>query len=196
MMRKDFTRVDFGWWRMFVPGERYRSIRTRVGSQPDMWEYGTSKAAAWDCPAAIQLLGRGIEEHPRGDDLLETMRRWEDVRARGLLTAEQKELLKDPAREFHLEPDGRGGYDLLEWKQLDVAGGKWTPVRAFLYERAGKRTIVYWHVSGKAGLQLPSGLPRLEVGPMRSWTTDLSVEAVCDAFAKARILGTDAGAAK
>ena len=52
-MRRDFTRVDFGWWCLCLPGDEvtlknvkpYRKVKS-VGTQPDMWEFGTSRAAA------------------------------------------------------------------------------------------------------------------------------------------------------
>ena len=125
MMRRNFTRLDFGWWGFLAYGDKWRD-GTTIGTQPDMWEYGAAKAAAWDCPATIQANLGKCARHARANDVMETMRRWEDVRARRLLTAAQKEALKDTAREFHLVPDGRGGYDLVEWEQIDVAGGKST----------------------------------------------------------------------
>ena len=106
------------------------------------------------------------------------MRKWEDIRARGLLTAADKEKLKDPNREYHLVDDGKGGYDIVEWKQLDVAGGKWTPVRAFLYERNGRCVVAYWHVSGKANLILANGEQSLLAENMQLWESDLS-EKIC-----------------
>ena len=46
-MRQDFTRINFGWLGYFVPDE------TTIGTQPDMLEYVTSVAAAWNCPISI-----------------------------------------------------------------------------------------------------------------------------------------------
>ncbi len=195
-LAKDFTRVDFGWWGFWPaqldgppPAQEglFRSGRRTVGTQPDIWEYGTSKAAAFDCPATMQFSLSTLQKHRRTDDILETIRRWEDVRARKWLTPEQKELLKDPAREFHLVDDGKGGYDLVEWKQLDVAGDKWTPVRAFLYERHGKRVVAYWHIADKARLVLPNGLPTLEAENMKTLESDLSEAEIVRAFAAAKI---------
>ena len=190
LMRQDMTRVNFGWWAVWDPGDTLRQRpnkgKTTIGTQPDMWEYGTSKAAAWDCPMTIQMRRDRLKKHPRLDDLLETVRRWEDVRARNLLTAEQKELLKDASREYHLLPDGKGGYELVEWTQLEVAGGKWTPVRAFVHEKGGRRVVTYWHVSGAGELVLPDGTVLVAAG-LREWTTDLPLDAVRTAFKEATI---------
>ena len=185
MMRRNFTRLDFGWWGFLSYGDKWRD-GTTIGTQPDMWEYGAAKAAAWDCPATIQANLGKFARHARANDVMETMRRWEDVRARRLLTAAQKEALKDTAREFHLVPDGRGGYDLVEWEQIDVAGGKSTDVRAFLYERGGRRMVEYWHLSGSARLVLPDETV-LVAGDVRVYATDASRDAVKAAFAAAKI---------
>ena len=143
-------------------------------------------AAAWDCPVTVKIYGLAqTKRHPRIDDLFETIRRWEDVRARNLLTPAQKEMLKDPAREFHLTPDGKGGYDLVEWRQLKVAGGFETDVRAFLHEWNGRRIVTYWHTSGRGMLTLPDGT-RLDAENMKTFETDLSSEAVRAAFAAAK----------
>ena len=179
-LAKDFTRVDFGWWKIFPD------------TQPDMWEYGTSKAAAFDCPATMQMNLKRVRANGRMDDLLETVRRWEDVRARKWLTPAQKEMLKDPNREFHLylppstphTSQTSPNYELVEWKQIDVAGGKRTSVRAFLFERNGKRAVAYWHVSDSAKLILPDGLPTLEAGNMKFWETDLPENRIVDIFAR------------
>ena len=128
-----------------------------------------------------------MKKNRRMDDLLETIRRWEDVRARRWLTPEQKELLKNPAKEFHLLLDGKGGYELVEWRQLDVAGGRWTPVRAFVHEKDGRRVVTYWHVADKARLVLPDELPVLEAENMKTWESDLSETEITRAFAAAKI---------
>ena len=184
-LAKDFTRVDFGWWKV------YPRTKDSVGTQPDMWEYGTSKAAAFDCPATMQMNIARTSANGRMDDLLETVRRWEDVRARGWLTPEQKQMLRDPAREFHLYVGEDGGYELLEWRQLDVAGGRWTPVRAFLFERRGRRVVAYWHIQGSGRLVFAEpldGVSSLDAAGVRYWETALPAEKVRKAFAAAAIL--------
>ena len=183
-LAKDFTRVDFGWWRLYPKDGK------TIGTQPDMWEYGTSKAAAFDCPATMQMRLKHVRAAGRIDDLLETVRRWEDVRARRWLTQAQKEMLRDPKREFHLYLNESGGYELLEWSQLDVAGGRWTPVRAFVFERGGKRVVAYWHVCDRARLVFAApldGVWHLDAAGVRYWVTSLSAEAVRAAFAAATI---------
>ena len=80
-LAKDFTRVDFGWWRFGLPkldgappkseGLWSGNVRT-VGVQPDIWEYGTSKAAAFDCPSTMQMSLGALRAHKRTADILAT----------------------------------------------------------------------------------------------------------------------------
>ena len=188
----DFSRPDFGWWGVYVPGEQLKirddpTVKT-VGTQPDMWEFGTSRAAAWDAPVSVQMdLGKA-GRHPRMDDLLEVMRRWEDVRARKWLTAEQKEALKSQTQHHHLYLNEKGEYELLPIEVLP------TPVqakaaRAFLFERNGKRVLAAWHTTGEGTLKidLGGGEKSLSIGGIRYFETDLSVAAVKAAFAKAEL---------
>jgi len=102
LMADDFTALNFGWWAFYED------------TTPDIYEYGTSKAAAWDCPVTIQANLEVFKSNPHTDAVLEVMRRWEDVRVRNLLTPEQKELLKDPAREFTLIINEKGECELRE----------------------------------------------------------------------------------
>ena len=155
-----------------------------------MWEYGTSKAAAFDCPATMQMNLHRVRANGRMDDLFETVRRWEDVRARKWLTTEQKEMLKDPVREFHLYLNETNGYELVEWKQLDVAGGKRTDVRAFLFELNGRLVVAYWHVRNRARLVFAEpldGTAFLDAAGMKYFETSLPAETVRAAFAAAAI---------
>ena len=124
--------------------------------------------------AETQLLGRNH---------ISTM---EDLQAYQQSLREQKEMLKDPSREFHLYVGEGGEYELHEWKQLAVAGGKSTHARAFVFERGGRRVVAYWHTSGSGTLVLRDGT-RLDAGPMRYWSSSLSLPEVERAFLEARL---------
>jgi len=69
-MKQNFTHINFGWLGYWVPD------RNTVGTQPDMLEYATSRAAAWDCPISIHTDLKKFEDHPRTADNFEVMRRW------------------------------------------------------------------------------------------------------------------------
>ena len=124
-MANDFTRVNFGWW-------RYDD-----DTQPDIYEYGTSKAASWDCPATMQCNVEKFHTNPRTDDVFEVMRRWEDVRVKNWLTQEQKEALRDPDTEYTLLINEEKEYELVPYEKIDdIAGGEY--LVEVTYKRRGK----------------------------------------------------------
>ena len=186
-MRKDFTRLDFGWWHLAQPGERRRVDRPpTIGMQPDMVEYGTSKAASWDCPETVMMRFPGVNAVPRFDDMAEIMRRWEDVRVKNLMTDEWRAKLRDPKREFHLflRPDGT--YELVEWRQILVGGKEYAPgLRAFIFERGGKRVVAYWHTFGRGSFMLKDASSTVvEAEGLKYFETDMSVAEATKAFAE------------
>lgn len=144
-MRQDFTRINFGWWGYYLPEEG------KTGTQPDMFEYGTSHAAAWDCPVTLQVNLDAFRAHPRTDDNLEVMRRWEDVRRTGWLSEEQKLLLREPGREHILLINESGEYELVPYERIPCSAKE---VRAFCFARNDAHYIVFWHMSGSGKLAL------------------------------------------
>lgn len=179
IMRQDFSQLDFGWWHCYLPSEK------TVGTQIDMWEFGTSKAAAWDCPVSIHMHPSVILKHPRVDDLMAVMRRWEDVRAKKWLTPAQREALRDAKREFHLLETSPGAYELCEIEMLPTPAGA-KHLRGFLLERGGKRVIACWHTAGEGTLEWSLG-PKEGLSNLKYVTTDLSREDVKTAWAAARL---------
>ena len=141
-MAQDFTRVNFGWWQ-FYPD-----------TQPDTYEFGTSRAAAWDCPITLKGSLERFDGNPRTDDILEVMRRWEDVRAKNWLTEAQKEALRDPKAEHILLINEVGEYELLPYQKIPAAGGDGR-LSAFVFTRKGESYAVYWHTTGQGQLLLP-----------------------------------------
>ncbi len=148
-MRQDFTRINFGWLGYWVPSE------TTVGTQPDMLEYVTSVAAAWDCPISIHSNLQAFEAHPRTPDNLEVVRRWEEVRAKHWLTEEQKNELKNTEQEHYLLLNEQNQFELVPYEQISGAAGASKEIRAFIFQRKGEYYVVYWHISGDKKLQLP-----------------------------------------
>ncbi len=191
LMRQNFSRLDFGWWGLWLPGEKLRDGTVTIGTQLDMWEFGTSRAAAWNCPATLQMNITKYRKHPRLADLMEVMRRWEDVRAKNWLTAEQKEQLKSSTQEHHLYRNEKGGYELHEIEMLP-SPDKAKAVRAFVFTRGGKRVLAYWHTSGAGRLEIACGAGGAQLtvpaDGIRYVETDLSVEAVKRAYAAAVLL--------
>jgi hypothetical protein len=188
LMKRDFSRVNFGWWGFWYPGCQIRKNVTRTGVQSDMWEYGTSKAAAWDCPVSVQMSIGKLEAHPRTDDILEVMRRWEDVRARDWLTQAQKEALRVPGKEFHLYLNDKGEYELYEIKMLPTPA-KAPELRGFVFERGGKRIVSCWHTSGEGVARIAVGEGgkdvSLRIAGRKYLETDLTADEAAAAFAAA-----------
>ncbi len=138
-MRKDFTRVNFGWWGF------------RPDTQPDHFEYGASRAAAWDCPYTMigNLEKFGLSA--RTEDTLEALRRWEDVRISGWLTDEQKTKLKDTRQEHILLINEQGEYELVAYDAVETTDAR---IRAFTFCRKEKSYAVLWHTEGAGTMQL------------------------------------------
>ena len=152
---QDFTSINFGWINYVVP-----SAKT-MGMQPDMYEYVCSKAAAWDCPVSLEGKLEALKVHPRTNDNLEAMRRWEDARLNNFFTEEQKSELKKPMQEYTLLIDEKGKLELQRYSQIIGAAGAKSSVRAFAFSRLGKTYVMYWHTSGEGKLKLELNAARV-----------------------------------
>ena len=148
-MSDNFTRINFGWLGYWLTG------KNTVGTQPDMLEYVTSRAAAWDCPVSLHSNLEHFDSHPRTPDNMEVLRRWEEVRAKHLLTVEQKQMLQKLEQEHILLLNEKNEFELVPYDQIiDVAGGI-RDVRAFIFSRNNDLYVVYWHISDNKELELP-----------------------------------------
>ncbi|WP_298650091.1 hypothetical protein [uncultured Proteiniphilum sp.] len=147
-MKQDFTRINFGWLGYFLPDKH------TVGTQPDMLEYATSVAAGWDCPVSIHAYLHTFDAHPRTQDNLEVLRRWEEVRAKNWLTDEQKKMLQNVGQEHHLLLNEQNRFELVPYDPIIDVAGKSREIRAFIFERKGDHYVVYWHISGDKKLEL------------------------------------------
>jgi hypothetical protein len=148
-MQEDFTRINFGWLGYWVPSEN------TVGTQPDMLEFVTSRAAAWDCPVSIHANLTTFDAHPRTADNLEVLRRWEEVRAQNWLTEEQKKILQNLKQEHILLLNEQNNFELVPYEQITEAVGGSKEIRAFIFERQNELYVTYWHISDSKKLMLP-----------------------------------------
>jgi hypothetical protein len=148
-MRDNFTQINFGWLGYWV------ADKNTVGTQPDMLEYVTSRAAAWDCPISINADPKLFAQHARTADNLEVIRRWEEVRAQHWLTEQQKDMLKNLEQEHTLLLNEKKEFELVPYDQImDVANGS-REVRAFTFKRNNDLYVVYWHISGNKKIEMP-----------------------------------------
>lgn len=166
LVAQDMTRCDFGWWNLALPGESFWWCEggndSSVGTQPDMWEFGEALSVAWSCPASCSGLDNW-RQHPRGAELLEILRRWEDVRDRKLLTPGQvaKYRALRPGREVTLLVGSDGKY---VWRDTEPLVLKDEPegrrIRAFLFEENGRGVVQYWCADKpERGFILPADAP-------------------------------------
>jgi hypothetical protein len=146
---KDFTSINFGWIGYWAPS------RDTIGTQPDMIEYATSRAAAWDCPISLRGDLEELDRHPRTPDNLAIIKNWEAVRAKAWLTEVQKHMLRNLDQEHTLLIDEQGAFELARYRQIQNVAGTGTPARAFIFERRGKVYVTFWHTSGEAVIEIP-----------------------------------------
>jgi hypothetical protein len=144
LMQLDFTRVNFGWWGFWDT------------TRPDTYEFGTSKAASYDCPATIMAVLGEYAKHPRISDIFEVMRRWEDVRARRWLTEEDKLRLRQADKEFTLLLNKNGDYELCEYEEVSVSHGG-SNITAFILARDGYNYLTLWDNKGESTLKIDEG---------------------------------------
>jgi hypothetical protein len=147
-MRNNFTRVNFGWLGYWVPDEK------TVGTQPDMIEYVTSRAAAWDCPISIQADLSAFARHARTADNFEVIRRWEEARARHWLTREQKQALRNLGQEHILLLNEKNELELAPYDEIPGVANGSREIRAFTFSRGKDLYAVYWHISGDRRIEL------------------------------------------
>lgn len=135
-MKEDFTRVDFGWW-------MYRN-----DIEPDIYEFGMSRAASVDCPICLFCPSRdACVDNKRTKDNFEVIRRWEEYRPK--LTEEQKLMLRDPVKEYTLLKTSEG-YDLVPYDRISAPDG----ITAYVFEHSGKYHAVLWHKKDSAKIAL------------------------------------------
>ena len=188
-MQNDFTRVNFGWWCFWG-----------VETQADQYEYATSRAAAWDCPATVQGDLRLFSENPRLYDVLEVLRRWEEVRATNWLTKEQKEQLKNLEQEHILLINEEKEFELVPYNQIQGAANGAPEFTAYSFTRKGESYVVYWHHSGEGTLELGADVEVLDelweqsvigsvlpLGKRRYVKSKLPVEELIAAFQNAKV---------
>ncbi len=201
-LSNDFTALNFGWNDYLAPDEN------TVGMQPDMFAYICSRGAAWDCPIALMGKLDQLRAHPRTNDNLEVIRRWEEIRTTNFLTQKQKDNLKNLDQEHMILINERGDFELLPYSQIKNISNGSNEARAFIFNRNNKPWVVYWHTSGEGILELPVNSKKINLfekpgkeisfqtgdkktaiplGPRRYIQFDLSYNEVINLFAKAKI---------
>ena len=66
-------------------------------------EWALSESAGFDAGYAMSINMKTLKNHGQIDLLLDAMKNWDELRYANVFTADQKERLKDPVTEWHLE---------------------------------------------------------------------------------------------
>jgi len=88
--------------RNYMPNMMGWYLMTSTTSLAEM-EWMLARAAGYHAGFAMVLRVNDARKNPNRDELLDAIREWETARRTGAFSLEQRELLKDPKNEFHLE---------------------------------------------------------------------------------------------
>ena len=98
--------------RNFIPKMLGWYLLTPTTCLSDM-EWMLARAAGFDAGFALATSPNALRKNPETGKALDAIREWETARRSGVLTSTQREQLKNPKREFHLERVADGGWDLF-----------------------------------------------------------------------------------
>ena len=76
-------------------------------------EWMLARSAGFDSGFALATTLDALRKNPESGPILDALREWEKARRAGAFTAEQREALRNPKREFHLEAVSGAGWDLF-----------------------------------------------------------------------------------
>jgi hypothetical protein len=78
-------------------------------------EWMLARGAGFNAGFALSTSIETLKKHGRKDEILSTIKRWEDARMHGVFTEEQTQKMQDPKNEFHLQVNNNGEY---EWQPV------------------------------------------------------------------------------
>lgn len=76
-------------------------------------EWMLARSAGFDSGFALATSLDALRKNPERAPILDALREWEKARRAGVFTSEQREALRNPKREFHLQTVSGGGWDLF-----------------------------------------------------------------------------------
>lgn len=103
--RNLFPRM-LGWFQL-----RLASSDVEATHRDDI-EWTLSKCAGFDAGFALASPLMALQNNGQTADVLNAVREWEAARLANAFTEEQRERMREPNSEFHLEPCAEGGWDL------------------------------------------------------------------------------------
>jgi len=101
-------------------------------------EWMLARAAGYGAGFAMVARPNALRKNPNSGQLLDAMREWELARTGGAFTEQQKEALKDPKKEFHLEKQANGKWLLQRYLSSSLF------VRDKVEKQPGEPTLSQW----------------------------------------------------
>ncbi|MFH1921535.1 MAG: hypothetical protein ABIP48_16850 [Planctomycetota bacterium] len=144
----DMTPAELGWFGIGPKSGNYD------GLQFDEIEYLMTKSLAYNAPISLQTSFSRMEAHPLTPDILEIVRRYEEVRLAGKVPEATLVRLKEQGKDFVMLPEalakGAEGTEFVEVEELaEVAGTH--DVRSFVGPWGEGAVATVWHYLGKEG---------------------------------------------
>jgi len=81
-------------------------------------EWMLARAAGYDAGFAMVAHPKSIKNNTIGGQLLDAIREWETARLSSAFSFDQKERMKNPKNEFHLEPINDGEWKLYQYQEF------------------------------------------------------------------------------
>ncbi len=142
-----------------IPGELgWFGINPKCGNydglQFDEIEYLMCKSLAYNAPISLQTSFSGMEAHPLTPDILEIVRRYEELRLASQAPPATLERLKQQGKDFVLLPqalsENKGKPEFAEVQEVPKVAGT-HDVRAFVGPVADGAIATLWHYAGREG---------------------------------------------
>ncbi|RAP75036.1 hypothetical protein [Paenibacillus montanisoli] len=105
--RRNFIPPMLGWFQIRSVSDRFEATTI------DEIEWVLSKAAGFGAGFALSANMDVLKRNGNVDALLKQVRQWETARSRGAFSEEQRERMRDPKSDWHLEPAGEDGWQLV-----------------------------------------------------------------------------------
>ena len=102
--------------RNYLPNMLGWYLLTETTSVSDI-EWMLARAAGFNAGFALATNINAVRKNPDTGSILDAIREWESVRRRGAFSPSQRELLKNPKSEFHLEVIGDGRWKLYPFHE-------------------------------------------------------------------------------
>lgn len=101
--------------RNYIPHMLGWYLMTENTTMPEM-EWMLARAAGYDAGFAMVASPSSIRNNPIGGELLDAIREWETARLSGAFSQQQRERLKDPENDFHLEKVADDEWKLYQYQ--------------------------------------------------------------------------------